>query len=293
MKKNVQFTSFLTIFILLLTACGPVSSLKGFPTIVPGSTDQPKPTRSAVRQAQVSSLEIKMNGTAPVQVNVVVRGNLSESCAKLGDTQLSYASNTFMVTLASVSPADRGCAQIITPFELTIPLDTTGLGSGEYTVKVNGVSAVFTLPASDSPTVVPVSSEGTGQLKTFSSSLYGYKVSYPASWSININTAVASQAGSNPEYVTFTTNSANHLPRIDIEVLTGKPPMVGYEECVKNFVFRTLPACQISLPAGQNPAAEVWVFQNGTANFFIAMQYEEADSLRLFNDFLSSFEFIQ
>ena len=123
--------------------------------------------------------------------------------------------------------------------------------------------------------------------------MYGYKVSYSAGWSSNINTSVPAGAESDPEYVTFTLDAASNLPRIEIEVLTGVPPMSGYENCVKNFVFRTLPACQISQPAGQNPASEIWVFQNGSANYFIAMQYEATDSIQIFNDFLASFEFAQ
>lgn len=277
--------------LLFLTACSP--SAIGFPLIVPATTPLATPLQSTSREAQVESVEIQFLEADPVQINAIVRGNLTEACAKLGDTQVRYATNTFMITLFAVSPSDRGCAQITTPFEQTIPLSTTGLPSGEYTVKANGVSAVFALPADVTPTVVPTTSDGTGQTKTYTSSLYGYRVSYPADWTIQVNTSVPSGAGSNPEYVTLMTNDGSNLPRIDIEVLTDVPPMLGFEGCVKNFVFRTLPACKISLPAGQNPASEIWVFQNGAANFFIGMQYQDAKSLQLFNDFITSFVFTQ
>jgi hypothetical protein len=77
-------------------------------------------------------------------------------------------------------------------------------------------------------------------------------------------------------------------------VLTNAPPMHGYEDCVKNFLFHDLPACQISLPAGQNPATEIQIFKNGNANFYIAMAYQDANSsMQQFNDFVSILEFAQ
>lgn len=282
MQKLSKITIALGLLLLTLTACLTVTSAK----------DNPTPQQAA-REAQVLSLEIQVTPTRPAQVNAIVRGILGEACARLGETQMSYGSNTFMITLLEISPSDRSCAQITTPFEQTIPLDTSGLPAGEYTVKANGVSAVFNLPADGTGIVTPANPVEPGQTKTFTSSLYGYQVSYPADWTIQINTSVPAGAGSDPEYVTLTPNDGSNLPRIEIEVLTGAPPMTGYENCDRNFVFRSLPACKISQPVGQNPAAEIWVFQKDKANFFIAMQYEDEKSLQVFNDFMTSFQFTQ
>ena len=49
--------------------------------------------------------------------------------------------------------------------------------------------------------------------------------------------------------------------------------MQGYEGCEKNFIFHDIPACQISFPAGQNPAAELQIFQKDNLYFYIAMSY--------------------
>ena len=43
----------------------------------------------------------------------------------------------------AVSPTDRGCIQIITPYEQTIALDTARLTPGTYTVIANGISTTF------------------------------------------------------------------------------------------------------------------------------------------------------
>jgi len=84
---------------------------------------------------------------------------------------------------------------------------------------------------------------------------------------------------------------AGGLPRMEIEALTGVPPMTGFENCVPNFVFHDVPACKISLPAGQSPAGDVWVFQKGTAYFYIQLQYQDAGSMQVFNDIMTSFNF--
>jgi hypothetical protein len=147
MKKFTQLTSLFVLYILVLTACIPVSRVGGIATSPPEITPQEVQTSPAVREAQVLSVEIQFMQTDPVQVNAIVRGNLSESCATFGDSQLNYSSNTFNIKLLTVSPSDRGCAQVITPYEQTFPLDTSGLKPGTYTVTANGVSTVFTLAA--------------------------------------------------------------------------------------------------------------------------------------------------
>jgi hypothetical protein len=48
-----------------------------------------------------------------------------------------------------------GCAQVTTPFETTVPLNTSGLPIGTYTVIANGVSAVFIWPV-ENPTPSPI-----------------------------------------------------------------------------------------------------------------------------------------
>jgi hypothetical protein len=105
-------------------------------------------------------VEIRVLDTDPPQINAVVRGNLSESCATLAPTEVSYSSDVFEIKVYAVSPSDRGCAQITAPFETTVPLDVRDLPAGTYTVNANGVSAVFTLQSSSSastpePTVAP------------------------------------------------------------------------------------------------------------------------------------------
>jgi hypothetical protein len=82
-----------------------------------------------------------------LQVSVVVQGSFPDSCTSLGDVSQTVEGNTISVTLTGVQPEGMMCAQALTPFEETIPLDVSGLPAGEYTVDVNGSTTSLMLPA--------------------------------------------------------------------------------------------------------------------------------------------------
>jgi hypothetical protein len=147
---NKLWPTIASVSLIALVACVPAINL----TIVPTSTPQPIQTQMVSREAQVQSVEIQMTNTTPVQVNAVVRGNLTESCVTLGESQVQYVSNNFQIVVYANSPAEIGCVQATTPFETTIPLDIKDLPAGSYTVTANGASAVFTLPV-ENPTPTP------------------------------------------------------------------------------------------------------------------------------------------
>ncbi len=146
MKKYLTFTSIFILF-LILTACLPLSHAASIPTNVPDATPQEAPAQPAIREAQVESVEVRFSKIEPLQVWAIVRGNLSESCATLSDPQTSYAANTFQIKVLTLSPTDRGCIQLTTPYEQAIALDTANLTTGTYTVIANGVSTTFDFPA--------------------------------------------------------------------------------------------------------------------------------------------------
>lgn len=125
---------------------------------------------------------------------------------------------------------------------------------------------------------------------SYVSALYHYAVKTPTGWAFKVNTSVPGGAGSNPEYVTFSAPGSS-LPRIDIQILTGTPPITGFENCDKNLIFRGLPACSLAMPAGQIPAQHMLIFQKGNAFFHIVLQYDNDSALAIWTSFLMSFEF--
>ncbi|HEY5982268.1 MAG TPA: NBR1-Ig-like domain-containing protein, partial [Anaerolineales bacterium] len=154
MKKLRNLASLTILLGILLAACSSLAPVSNTPA---GLSSAPAP---------VESVEIQIGQGSPVQVSAVVRGHLTESCATLGESQVAFASNVFKISVVALSPNDRGCAQVVTPFETTIALDTRNLPAGSYTVTANGVSAVFTLPADNPastavPTTAPTSAACT------------------------------------------------------------------------------------------------------------------------------------
>ena len=134
MKTLVHITISLILTDLILAACVPLvgtSDGNGNATLQPQTT---------VREAQVQNVTVEVISASPPQVNAVVKGSLSESCATLAPSSVSYADNVFEIKVYAVSPTDRGCAQVTTPFETVIPLDVSSKPAGTYTVIANGVN---------------------------------------------------------------------------------------------------------------------------------------------------------
>jgi len=149
-NKIFQITSLIAFMTVLLMSCSsPVNPTFASPTQI-DPTSQATQAQWKIREAQVQSVEIQILQTDPPQINAVIHGNLVESCATLGESQVQYSSNTIRITVYVVSRSDIGCIQTSTPFETTILLNTNDLSIGTNTVVANGISAVFTLPIMDS-----------------------------------------------------------------------------------------------------------------------------------------------
>ncbi len=148
MRNSLQFILMFALLSLALTACAGIIPVSGSaPTGVYSATPQPLTTQAVIRDAQVQSVEIQVGQADPNQVNAIVRGNLPDACTTLQNPQVSFMGDTFQIKLTVVSPANIGCAQIVTPYDQTITLDTANLTPGTYTVIANGVKAVFAIPS--------------------------------------------------------------------------------------------------------------------------------------------------
>lgn len=126
-------------------------------SVLGSGSPTPTPTTAyATYDAQVDKVTVQMSNS-PLQAIAIVQGKLNEACARLGEIQQSYQAPKFLISVPAISPIDRGCVQITTPFEEKVPLDISNLSAGSYTVVVNGVvSDTFTLNAGNlTPTKGP------------------------------------------------------------------------------------------------------------------------------------------
>jgi inhibitor of cysteine peptidase len=101
--------------------------------------------------AHVTSVDLLMLESFPVQVHAVVKGDHPDACTFIGGgghpngVGQRREGNTFHVEIWTYRPLDMSCAQVITPFEHNVALDVAGLPAGTYTVDVNSVTETFTL----------------------------------------------------------------------------------------------------------------------------------------------------
>ncbi len=110
--------------------------------------------------ADVASIDIQIIGAGPAQIQVLVRGNLSDGCTTISEINMVQQNTNFVGTITTSRPADAICTEVLVPFERVIPLETEGLPAGTYTVSVNGVNSSFVLendnvPPTPTPTPVP------------------------------------------------------------------------------------------------------------------------------------------
>jgi inhibitor of cysteine peptidase len=138
-RKTIPFLLVISLA-ATLAACGSAAQPSPIPT--------PEPDAGKIF---VDSVDILMLESFPVQVNVVVKGNLSDGCTQINDIVQEREDNTFHITLATARPADQVCTQALVPFEEVVPLDVLGLEAGTYTVDVHGVTDSFTLDMDNVP----------------------------------------------------------------------------------------------------------------------------------------------
>ena len=124
---------------------------------IPGSSDPGPvyPTTYVVQLGDTLSAIARRFGTtaaALMQVNhltsttiYVVRGQLPDAYAFVESTDVSVEGNTFYVSMTVARKANMRCAQMLTPFEHVIPLDTADLAAGTYTVQVGEIAEDFEL----------------------------------------------------------------------------------------------------------------------------------------------------
>ena len=119
----------------------PVATPTTGPTVEP-TLASTEPTRG---QATVDNIDVLIMESFPVQVRVIARGNLPDSCTQVDEIITQQSGQTFRVAVTTLRQPALTCTQALVPFEESIPLDVVGLTAGTYTVSVNGVEGSFTL----------------------------------------------------------------------------------------------------------------------------------------------------
>lgn len=101
--------------------------------------------------ATVGEIEIVILESFPVQVHVVIRGDLPDACTRIASVSVRRSGERFDVAIVAERERDAICAQVLTPYEETVALSVHGLAAGTYLVDVHGVTASFVLDVDNLP----------------------------------------------------------------------------------------------------------------------------------------------
>jgi uncharacterized protein YgiM (DUF1202 family) len=127
-----------TLMMILVAACAPAAPATPSPIVTE------VPTLGSV--AIVKSVDVLILESFPVQVNVVIRGDLPDAgCTTIASVEQVRQGNTFRLTLVTTTDPLALCAQALTPFEEVVALDVKDLPAGVYVVDVHGVEGTFEL----------------------------------------------------------------------------------------------------------------------------------------------------
>jgi inhibitor of cysteine peptidase len=175
MKSPANFLLALvaTAAMAVLAACVPIepatpAASEPIPTSTsaPAETPTEAPTETAAQPAEpqadeiapgeggqvyVDSIDVLTLESFPVQVNAVVSGALPDPCTEITGATAQLNDSTFTVEITTTRPPDAICAQVLAPFEVTVPLDVSGLPAGEYTVSAGEVQTTFNLAVDNVP----------------------------------------------------------------------------------------------------------------------------------------------
>lgn len=152
-QKTLIFVFTMFVTAVSLAACGgeepEAAAVATAPVVTPTlASEDLQPTRG---QATVESIEVQLLESFPVQVNVVARGVLPDSCTEIDQAIAQRNDDTFQVALTTLRQPDAaGCDAAEVPFTETVALDVLDLPAGAYNVSVNGITGSFTLDADNS-----------------------------------------------------------------------------------------------------------------------------------------------
>jgi inhibitor of cysteine peptidase len=158
MKSQISQKLSLCLIMLaaVMAACTPVTT-PNMPVDSGGQATQtgPKGENLVIREnAEVQEIHINFMESFPLQVSVTINGMLPDGCTSIHGTQVlrDLETGNFNINILTERPEDAICTQVLTPFEITVPLDVLGLPEGTYMVNVYGHYAGFTF---DKDNVLP------------------------------------------------------------------------------------------------------------------------------------------
>ncbi|MCB0095476.1 MAG: hypothetical protein KDE46_07120 [Caldilineaceae bacterium] len=144
----------------------------------PAARPEDAASLSDTGEAIVENLSVNLLESFPVQVHAVVRGQLPDACSFIESTGVNVEGTTFHIRMTTARHPNQRCAPMPTPFEEVVPLGAAGLPAGEYVVRVNELTATFTLSVDNGST-------SAAETLVYEDTAAGFAFDYPATWTVS------------------------------------------------------------------------------------------------------------
>ncbi|MBK8904101.1 MAG: GerMN domain-containing protein [Anaerolineaceae bacterium] len=154
-KKQILTVFLVALVALFVAACEGAADPD--PTIVPTvvvPTDDPTLPTATTEPVSTDDMSSEMGffiETIDVtntdgRIDVTLTGNLPDACTEIQTVEQTFDldTNTFNLNVRTERPEDVACAQVLTPFEETVTLQTADLPAGTYQVAVEGETQTLT-----------------------------------------------------------------------------------------------------------------------------------------------------
>lgn len=142
----------ITLIVLSGMACAGSSEAPVVESEAPGEvTETPLPPLGAtaspaegaiqavpLSEAEISSVDVLILESFPVQVNAMIQGMLPDGCTSIDRIEQQRNDTNFMILVTTARLTTALCMEQRQPFEESVPLDAAGLAAGSYTVAVSG-----------------------------------------------------------------------------------------------------------------------------------------------------------
>jgi inhibitor of cysteine peptidase len=109
------------------------------------AASEPDSPANGAGGATVDSAELFIMESFPVQVSLLISGNLADGCTTIREIRQERSGAEFTVTVVTERDPEAICTMALVPFAERIALEVEGLAAGDYTVNVHGVTADFRL----------------------------------------------------------------------------------------------------------------------------------------------------
>lgn len=112
----------------------------------------------------VSEFELEVLEGFPLQVAAVLEGDLPDACSTIESVEERFLpeERTYRLSVSAVRPAEALCAQVLTPFEVRVPIVEAGLATAEFAVAAGEIAVRFDIrPLGEFPGLDVLSVEET------------------------------------------------------------------------------------------------------------------------------------